>query len=293
MPRRSASARYCASSGAQFLVEGGQPHQAPAHVDDGRAGLEGGEPLAQIGRFYPRGGLGGAGGLQLDVKAAHFGLGAGCVRGAALHRRGEFFVAAGEPGEALGVRRQAGADLVGEHVHVGVYGVARLLVGRAVRQRRPHRARHLAVLEMRLPEGQQFVSGLHALEAGDVAGVFPLEMPVEILGDGIAVAGPADGLDVKRVLVARVSLESVAPGEARQLVHGKTGADQRAVELVLEFPQAQALRAHGGLCDRRQRRLAGLGERPGDHALALEGRRHADHPRASCSAVSAKRDKGT
>jgi hypothetical protein len=165
-----------------------------------------------------------------------------------------------------------------------------------VRQRRPHRPRYLAVLEMRLPEGEQFVSGLHALEAGDVAGVFLLEVLVQVLRDGIAVAGAADGLDVQQVFVAQVAGEGMAAGEARQFVHGQAGADQRAVELVLEVPQPRAAGRLRRLARRvgagKRLRPTGLGERPGDRALALEGWRHARHPCASCSAASAKRENG-
>lgn len=67
------------------------------------------------------------------------------------------------------------------------------------------------------------------------------------LGELVAVQGTMYRLDMQLVVVLEVALEAEAAGQPTKLLHGQAGADQGAMEFVVQFPElAGAPRFAGG-----------------------------------------------
>jgi hypothetical protein len=73
-----------------------------------------------------------------------------------------------EPFQTAQIRRLTGADLVRQHVDIGIYRLPAVLAAGLVGQRRPHRPGHLALLQMLLPERAHFGFAARLVEAPQV-----------------------------------------------------------------------------------------------------------------------------
>ena len=134
------------------------------------------------------------------------------------------------------------AHQVGKHVDFAEDLADQRVVGDSMGERRPIAARNIALLDGLTPQGAYLVDRLGPLEAADDEAMALVERLVQQFAPSIAQIGQQHALAVQVMVGRAVGGHAGLGQDLAQLAGRQAGADDRAVEMVGEFPDLRSTR---------------------------------------------------
>jgi hypothetical protein len=159
----------------------------------------------------------------------------------AHHLRLQLGILRFEIAQATDVRAVGGADEMGEHVHLAEDGACEVLGGVRVRKDGPIATWNLGPLDRACPEGLQLIDAPGAAELRHRRPVPPVQRLLQELGADIPLAGEKDCAAMQLVVGLLARAGQYLDQDLAQLCGGQTGADDGAVEIAGQLPDAPAL----------------------------------------------------